>query len=46
MGQMIDAGAKTIEPFGKLWRLETWEERTEVPAGQLIGLNCGRSRVS
>ena len=42
MGQMIDAAEKTIEPFGKLWRVETWEERAEIPAGKLIGRDSDR----
>ena len=43
LGQMIDTAEQASEPFGKLWRVETREERTEIPAGKLIGLNSGRA---
>ena len=39
---MIDAAEKTIEPFGELWRVETREERAEIPAGEIIGRDSYR----
>ena len=43
---MIDTSEKTIESFGKLWRIEAWEERAEVPARKFICLHSGGRRLS